>query len=129
MAENKRKQSRAQIRDCGIYLIKSRISGGFYIGSSINLRRRKFAHFSALHKRTHSNPHMQASYDIYGSDAFTFEILLYCDSFNVELYENMLSKFCMEHGLNRCSMYEVVRGNRPHHKGWTVQYAQKSSRY
>lgn len=30
-----------------------------------------------------------------------------------------LTKFCVEHGLLQPKMSEVLRGSRPHHKGWT----------
>ena len=39
---------------------------------------------------------------------------------NGEVVEGrFLTKFCVEHGLLQPKMSEVLRGSRPHHKGWT----------
>lgn len=48
----------------GIYLISDKKSGKFYIGSSINIRRRITQHVYSLNKNKHSNPIMQAIWNV-----------------------------------------------------------------
>lgn len=61
----------------GIYLITNTEDGKVYLGSSINLKKRKYAHFNALQNGKHSNRHLQCAYDLYGVEAFQWEVLLY----------------------------------------------------
>lgn len=62
----------------GIYQIKNIINDKIYIGSAVNLYKRKIDHFSTLVKNTHHNNYLQKSYNKYGKDAFTFEVLFTC---------------------------------------------------
>lgn len=59
----------------GIYKITCTVTGKFYIGSSVNLKRRKFWHFCQLKNNKHDNFHLQAAYQKYGKEAFIFEVL------------------------------------------------------
>ncbi len=59
----------------GIYKITCTANGKFYIGSSVNLKRRRYWHFHELETNTHANKHLQRAYNMYGSEAFIFEIL------------------------------------------------------
>ncbi len=59
----------------GIYKITCTANKRIYIGSAVNLRKRKNDHFSYLRQNTHGNPHMQNAWNKYGEQAFTFEIL------------------------------------------------------
>lgn len=58
-----------------IYQITNMLSGDFYIGSSQSFARREWQHRYALKRGEHKNPHMQASWNKYGEDAFVFEVL------------------------------------------------------
>jgi group I intron endonuclease len=58
-----------------IYQITNMITGDFYIGSAQSFARRQWQHRYALKRGDHKNPHMQASWNKYGEDAFVFEIL------------------------------------------------------
>lgn len=49
-----------------------------YIGQSINMLRRRNAHFHALHHGKHSNKHLQAVFSKYGENSFTFTGLEDC---------------------------------------------------
>jgi group I intron endonuclease len=60
----------------GIYSI-SHSSGDIYIGSSIELKKRLYYHKHRLRKGTHFNPKLQAAWDKYGEDAFTFSVVEY----------------------------------------------------
>lgn len=59
----------------GIYKITNLINGKIYIGSSVNLKRRKTIHLSNLKNKKHGNRYLQNSFDKYGEDNFIFEIL------------------------------------------------------
>ena len=55
----------------GVYLISDIKSGKFYIGSSINVRRRITQHIYSFSKNKHSNPIMQAIWNV-DPDRFNF---------------------------------------------------------
>lgn len=56
-----------------IYKITNKITNQNYIGQSIDVNRRKNTHFNSLRKNRHENPKLQASWNKYGADNFTFE--------------------------------------------------------
>jgi group I intron endonuclease len=59
----------------GIYKITNSKNDHFYIGSSVNLTRRKARHFSELRNNRHNNKHLQAAWKKYGESAFTFAVV------------------------------------------------------
>lgn len=61
----------------GIYKITCLATGKFYIGSSVNLKRRKCMHFRELKTNKHANKHLQFSYNKHGKDSFIFEVIEY----------------------------------------------------
>src|SRR6266702_5884245 len=61
----------------GIYRITCIVTGKFYIGSAINLCKRKNIHLHALRRNTHENPKLQNAWNKYGEPTFTFEVLEY----------------------------------------------------
>lgn len=65
--------------DSGIYIIRNTRNGKVYIGQSRRISNREYCHFHSLEKGKHHNKHLQRAYNTYGADAFTFEILEYCD--------------------------------------------------
>lgn len=56
----------------GIYIIKNTTNGKVYVGSSADIPQRFRAHRSLLRRGLHSNEHLQASWDLYGSENFEF---------------------------------------------------------
>lgn len=58
-----------------IYKILNVVTEHFYIGSSVNFKKRKWEHLNNLKKNTHHCKKLQAAWDEYGPDAFEFEIL------------------------------------------------------
>lgn len=64
--------------DSGIYKLLCTTSGKFYIGSSQQLGRRKVYHFNRLRANKHPNSHLQNSYNLYGEQSFSYEIIKYC---------------------------------------------------
>jgi len=62
----------------GVYKITNTLSGRFYFGSSMNLKRRKAQHLSDLKNNKHKNQFMQNDFNKSGMCAFHFEIVKYC---------------------------------------------------
>jgi group I intron endonuclease len=63
----------------GIYIIRNNINNKIYVGSSKNLKNRLNEHKRKLRKNYHRNYHLQQSFNKYGEDNFTFEIIEECE--------------------------------------------------
>lgn len=63
------------ITNVGIYKITCKVTNKFYIGSSVNLKRRKYWHFYELNRNIHKNKHLQSAYNKHGNDKFVFEVI------------------------------------------------------
>ena len=59
----------------GIYKITFIANGRIYIGSTVNLLKRKRHHFGSLRKNDHRNAHLQKAWNKHGENKFTFEVL------------------------------------------------------
>lgn len=59
----------------GIYKIINIINNKFYVGSAVDLKRRKARHFSELRHGKHNNRHLQAAWAKYGEQAFVFVVV------------------------------------------------------
>lgn len=62
-------------KTCGIYKITNTKNGKFYIGSSKSIQARWYKHKSQLKHNRHENAHLQRSWNKYGSESFTLEIV------------------------------------------------------
>jgi group I intron endonuclease len=59
----------------GIYKIINVVNNKFYVGSAVDLKRRKTRHFSELRTGKHNNRHLQAAWAKYGEQAFVFVVV------------------------------------------------------
>jgi group I intron endonuclease len=59
----------------GIYKIINVVNNKFYVGSAVDLKRRKTRHFSELRNGKHNNRHLQAAWVKYGEQAFVFVVV------------------------------------------------------
>lgn len=59
----------------GIYKITCLSNQKFYVGSSVDLHKRKLSHFRELRVNKHLNPQFQYVFNKYGEDNFIFEVL------------------------------------------------------
>ena len=59
----------------GIYKIINVVNNKFYVGSAVDLKRRKARHFSELRNGRHNNRHLQAAWVKYGEQAFVFVVV------------------------------------------------------
>jgi len=78
------------LRHGGIYYIVNNYNGKIYIGSSINMKRRKKEHLNSLRNGSHYNTHLQASYNKYGEDVFEFRVIVICEKFDFLRLEGQL---------------------------------------
>lgn len=63
----------------GIYVLRNTIDQKVYIGSAVDLARRRAQHLSALRGNRHINPHLQRAFNKDSKNAFTWEVLEVCD--------------------------------------------------
>lgn len=63
----------------GIYKITNTVTGYCYIGKSINISKRLQRHLRNLRNNEHYNLHLQNSFNKYGEDKFTFNVLEECE--------------------------------------------------
>ncbi len=77
----------------GIYWIKNTITNQVYIGQSTNLKKREKSHFNALKGGYHENSKLQRSYDKYGEENFSFNILESADYIDPDTLSQMEIKY------------------------------------
>ena len=69
----------ANLNSCGVYCLVNKVSSKVYIGSGTNVRNRLMGHFWELRRGVHKNRHLQASFNKYGEDSFSWFVLEMCD--------------------------------------------------
>lgn len=62
----------------GIYKIQNKINNKVYIGQAIDIEDRWRNHLSSLRTNTHTNTHLQNSFNCYGENAFIFSVIEEC---------------------------------------------------
>ena len=73
--------------NCGIYQITNLVPNKetgickVYIGSSINLKNRKYKHFWDLRNNEHLNKYLQKSFNKYGEGNFKWEVIRYIEKY------------------------------------------------
>ena len=70
MEQIKSKPITSKMKYPGIYLIINLYNNKFYVGSSVNLQKRKEHHFGDLKSNKHKNKHLQSAYNKYGKEYF-----------------------------------------------------------
>lgn len=63
----------------GVYCLKNTSTNEIYIGSSKDTRKRMTTHLRNLKLGKHYNKYIQKSYDEYGVDCFSFEVICVCE--------------------------------------------------
>jgi group I intron endonuclease len=71
----------------GVYKLENTITGNFYIGSSVSIRKRMHVHFCLLRKGKHWNPSIQKDFNEYGEGSFKFSPVIMCEDFELLYYE------------------------------------------
>jgi hypothetical protein len=90
----------------GIYLLRCTVNGKVYIGSSGNIYKRFRKHITTLNSKVHKNKNLQFDFNVYGSDAFEFEVLEGCPE--NELLEREKTWILKYNALNSLYGYNVI---------------------
>lgn len=90
----------------GVYRWRNTVNDKVYIGSTINLRRRKAEHILRLGKGDESNEYFQRAWSKYGADKFEFTILERCRADNrLECEQRWIDKF---HSMDERFGYNLI---------------------
>jgi group I intron endonuclease len=101
----------------GIYKIINVVNNKFYVGSAVNLSRRRARHFSELRNGRHNNGRLQNAWNKYGEQAFVFVIveelsegadLLAAE--NVWLKEHVGKEYCYNIGVDATAPHLGMSG-------------------
>ena len=89
-----------------VYVIRNNKNNKVYVGSTVNSERRKRQHLNELRRNRHGNPHLQSSWNKYGQDSFSYEIVERCGD------RELLREIELEHikrlnALNRKRGYNI----------------------
>ena len=94
----------------GIYKIINIENKKVYVGSSVNLKSRKYEHYRNLKNNKHCNTYLQRAYNKYGKDNFKWEVLEYVE-YNED--KSMLKKNLLEreqHWINFLDVCDRKKG-------------------
>jgi len=101
----------------GIYKIINVINDKFYVGSAVDLKRRKTRHFSELRKGKHNNRHLQAAWNKYGEQAFVFVVIAevapeadLLAAENVWLHAHVGKEYCYNIGVDATAPMQGMAG-------------------
>lgn len=85
----------------GIYEIRNVVNGHRYIGSAIDIDKRFERHIKNLRRSTHYNKHLQAAWNKYGEQSFSFSALELCPKEQLYYIEQeFIDDFCPEYNKN-----------------------------
>ena len=91
----------------GVYIIENTKNGKVYIGASKDTYNRLCMHKTQLRANRHHNSHLQTAFNLYGEEAFKFDVLEECDEQFIYSQENywciMLNSHNKEFGYNQDS--------------------------
>jgi hypothetical protein len=82
--------------EAGIYVIEITGCAKFYIGSTLDLKRRKRDHELLLIKNSHKNLHLQNAYNKYGKDSYKFGTITICEKdkdFLLDLEQRIIDSY------------------------------------
>ncbi len=78
------------MRQACIYQIRNTVNGHRYIGQTIEFQKRCERHREGLNGGYHPNKYLQRAWIKFGSSAFEFKVLLWCETFETTRYEQEL---------------------------------------
>ena len=81
--------NRGKMKISGVYEIVNTITGDFYIGSSVNLERRRREHFNESHWKQNQNKPLYKYMQQYGKDNFLFKPIWLCNPEELKEYEQI----------------------------------------
>lgn len=118
----------------GIYCITCTKTNEKYIGQSVAIKRRWATHKRELKQGIHYNKHLQRTYDKYGPECFTYEILEQCpreklnerEQFYIKFFDSYNNGFNQDRGGcdisgNHNPMYGIKGKEAPRFKDYILQ--------
>lgn len=87
----------------GIYEIVNLVNGKRYVGSAVNLARRKADHIRRLRKQDHHSRALQSAWIKYGEEAFQFRTIVVCDRESLILEEQKAIDCKSEYNMTRAA--------------------------
>lgn len=98
-----------------IYKIRNTINNDYYVGRSLNPKRREYTHFWKLKNGIHTNKILQNAYNKYGRDIFVFEIIQKVDIKDIiSIEQYYLSFFKGKYNISDSSYSPMAIGS--HHR-------------
>jgi group I intron endonuclease len=94
----------------GIYRIRNIQNNHSYIGQTRNFKSRKSQHFCSLRKNKSGHPILQRAFNKYSEECFIFEVLVYCEEFELTRYEQYLVDNLNPEYNSRKECVESMRG-------------------
>lgn len=89
---------------CGVYKIINKVNGHVYVGSSVNIERRHTQHFYLLGVGRHHSRYLQAAWNKYGKNQFSFELIIECFEYELEIQEQVyIDKLHPVYNVNPCA--------------------------
>lgn len=116
----------------GIYKIESKKKPNrYYIGSGINIYRRKRDHFNQLNENKHCNKKLQNHFNKYGKDDLRFSVLIICEKNELLSFEqyfidayNPFFNICRKAG-SRLGVKQITVWNKGRRNIYTPESIQK----
>lgn len=113
----------------GVYKILNLVNGKIYIGSSVNIIKRRGDHFRDLRIGKHCNAHLQKAYKKYGEDNFLFSVIEVCNPDECitreQHYIDFYNASNVDFGYNICPNSASVLGRK--HSTETIEKIRKSN--
>lgn len=112
----------------GVYQIINTITGDFYIGSSVDLERRKKEHFKKSNWKHNPNKPLYKDMKQYGKDNFLFKPIWLCDPKELKKYEQIaIDKYDPKY--NVFAAYTGLTGlsKEEYEKQYNKQYRKKNA--
>ena len=115
----------------GVYQIVNTITGDFYIGSSIDLERRKREHFCEYYWKHNPNKPLYKDMKQYGKDNFLFKPVWLCNPEELKKYEQIaIEKYNPKY--NVCAAYTGLSKeeyNKQYNKQYKKEHADSIKQY
>ena len=114
----------------GVYRIVNMITGYYYIGSTIDLERRKYQHFNENCWRQQSNKQLYKDMKQYGKDNFLFEPIWLCNPEELKKYEQIaIEKYNPRYNIRVAYTGLTGLTKEQYHKQWCEENSDSIKQY
>ena len=114
-----------KMKKSGVYEIINTVTGDFYIGSTIDLKRRRREHFNESYWKHNPNKQLYKDMKQYGKDNFLFKTIQLCESDELKKYEQIaIEKYNPQY--NICAAYTGL-SKEEYQKKYNKQYYKENT--